>query len=411
VPRHCKQLTDWAVPCSDDSNNAPNTTHADNDNDTISINSTFPEPHSSEWTNKIADGNILWNSRSSSAPPKDNPRNESTTIVQDNDNDTIPFDSTLPEPHYFKWTNMIVDGNISWNSRLSSAPPKDKPHNESTTIVQRKAPPSSLTAQGFAISKTITQNAHGLRCCPQDPDGNIRPHDPHDYTRYEHLITTMKLKHLDVYFVQETWLKGDLFDEIINWYHIFCHNHGLGSHNFHGVVINLLPHYHKGWKAAGAQSPITTNTTGEFAGWFISINIILASNNQIGKQVQGNHGKKQLALTLASAYHLCTKTGNDKTYLRFHDALNVLLKQLPEKLEIIMGTDINSNIGTLDDLHSTEFCSALGPHSLPKCNKKARISSKFIFRIICASWTHSTRLEPTVQGTAPGPAIGQPDQG
>jgi len=35
-----------------------------------------------------------------------------------------------------------------------------------------------------------------------------------------------------------------------------------------------------------------------------------------------------------------------------------------------MGADINSNIGTLDDLHSTEFRAALGPHGLSKRNKK-----------------------------------------
>jgi hypothetical protein len=41
-------------------------------------------------------------------------------------------------------------------------------------------------------------------------------------TRYKYLITIMKLKHLYVYFVQETWLEGDVFDEIINGYHVFC---------------------------------------------------------------------------------------------------------------------------------------------------------------------------------------------
>ena len=35
-----------------------------------------------------------------------------------------------------------------------------------------------------------------------------------------------------------------------------------------------------------------------------------------------------------------------------------------------MGTDINSNIGTLDNLHSTKFCAALGPYGLLKRNKK-----------------------------------------
>ena len=70
----------------------------------------------------------------------------------------------------------------------------------------------------------------------------------------------MKLKGINVYFVQETWLEGDVFDEIINGYHIFRHNGGVGNHNFRGVAIILSPRYH------GAQPPITTDATGEFAG-------------------------------------------------------------------------------------------------------------------------------------------------
>jgi len=180
----------------------------------------------------------------------------------------------------------------------------------------------------------------------------------------------MKLKQLNVNFIQETWLEGDVFDEVINRYHIFRRNGELGDHNFRGVTIILSPKYHEGWKAAGARPPITTNVTGEFAGRFSSMNIKLASKNRGGKQVRGKQDNKQHALTLASVYHPCTKTGDDATYLRFLDTLDTLLGLAPMKSEIIMGADINSNIGTLDDLHSTEFRAALGPHGLSKCNKK-----------------------------------------
>jgi len=95
----------------------------------------------------------------------------------------------------------------------------------------------------------------------------------------------MKLKQHDVYFIQETWLEGDVFDEVINGYHIFRHNGELGNHNFHGVAIILSPKYQEGWKAAGARPPITTDVTGEFAGIFISMNIKLASKNCGGKEV------------------------------------------------------------------------------------------------------------------------------
>jgi hypothetical protein len=40
------------------------------------------------------------------------------------------------------------------------------------------------------ISSFTTQNAHGLRCRPCDTDNNIISHGPHDYTGYEHLITS-----------------------------------------------------------------------------------------------------------------------------------------------------------------------------------------------------------------------------
>ena len=159
-------------------------------------------------------------------------------------------------------------------------------------------PPSE---QGYIISNIFTQNAHGLR--HRDKYGNLRPNSPHDYTRYEHLITTMKLKGIDAYFVQETWLEGDVFDEIINRFHVFRHNGEVGRHNFHGVAIIISPYYHEGWKATGARPPTTTDAKGEFTGRFISLNIKLASNDRLGKKVRGKHGDMQLNLTFVSAYH------------------------------------------------------------------------------------------------------------
>ena len=108
------------------------------------------------------------------------------------------------------------------------------------------------------------------------------------------------------------------------------------------------------------------------SGWFINLTVKLASNDCVGKKVQGKQGDKQHALTLASFYHPCTKTSKDKVYLRFLETLNTLLGRSPSKSEIILGADINSNIGTLNRLHSAEFCTTLGPHGLPKWNKKGK---------------------------------------
>jgi hypothetical protein len=73
---------------------------------------------------------------------------------------------------------------------------------------------------------------------------------------------SMKAKNLDVYFIQETWLEGGVFDEVSNGYYVFRHNGDLGNHNFCGVAFILSLRYYEGWKAAGAMPPITTNATG-----------------------------------------------------------------------------------------------------------------------------------------------------
>ena len=69
-------------------------------------------------------------------------------------------------------------------------------------------------------------------------------------------------------------------------------------------------------------------------------------------------------------HHPCTKTGADDIYARFLDTLDTLLSKLPADNEIIIGADVNANIGKLDDLQSSEFQSTLGPHGLPKQNTK-----------------------------------------
>ena len=76
----------------------------------------------------------------------------------------------------------------------------------------------------------------------------------------------MNLKEIVAYFVQETWLEGDVFDEIINGFHVFRHNGEIGHHNFRGVAIILSRYYHEKWKAAGAQPPTTTDAR-TMPGW------------------------------------------------------------------------------------------------------------------------------------------------
>ena len=230
------------------------------------------------------------------------------------------------------------------------------PPPQPTTIAMATThhPPTPSPRQ-LNISTFATQNTRGLCRLPQDTNGKLITTKPYDYTRYEHLIGMMKTKSIDVYFVQEAWLEGDVFNEVINGYHIFRHNGGKGNHNFHGVTIILSLQYYQGWKASGARPPLTTDATDEFAGQYISINIILKSCDRMGKHVRRKKWNKHLAFTFATVYHPCTKTGSDGIYACFLDTLNTLLSKLPSDNENIMRADVNANIGKFDDLQSSKF--------------------------------------------------------
>ncbi len=287
------------------------------------------------------------------------------------------------------------DENISWDyseERNDNEDDDGLNNNNRVTLrtnavaLHRKALPP---LRQLVIRKFAAQNTHGLRRRPCDAEGNPLAHEPHDYMCYEHLIALMKTKSLDAFFVQETWLEGDTFDEVINGYHIFRHNGGKGNHNFHRVAIILSPHYHEGWKAAGARPPMTTDAAGEFAGRYISINVIFNSRNRMGKQVRGRKGDKHLALTLASVYHPCTKTGSEELYVCFLDTLDTLLSKLPPHSKIIMGMDVNANIGRSDELQSSEFQATLGPYGFSKQNLKGEgLLTVYLAHRLCAMNTY-----------------------
>ena len=116
----------------------------------------------------------------------------------------------------------------------------------------------------------------------------------------------MKVKCLDIYFLQDTWLEDDEFNVDIGGYHVFCHNGPNGNHLHHRVAIVLSLRYYAGWKAAGAAPPITTDTGSEFVGRFIGIMIKLESRDKRGRTIKGKKKKEtSLVLSLVSAYHPC----------------------------------------------------------------------------------------------------------
>jgi hypothetical protein len=138
------------------------------------------------------------------------------------------------------------------------------------------------------ISKTYTQNAHGLCCQARDREGNIITYCERNTTKLEYLVHGMQVDDIAAWLIQETWLEDDDFDTVISGYHLFRHNSPTGTtgrdHLFCGVAIILSPRYLMAWKAAGLPSPITVGPTGGFASQFIGRNLKFDCCNSLGRQ-------------------------------------------------------------------------------------------------------------------------------
>ena len=248
------------------------------------------------------------------------------------------------------------------------------------SIVQPNIPPRP-TQTHMDISKICTQNAHGLWCRARDRDGNIIPNCERDTTKLEHLVHRMRHDDIDAWLVQETWLEDDDFSTTIGGYHMFRHNSPIGTtgrdHLFRGVAIILSPRYYLAWRAAGSPSPITTTSSGAFAGRFIGLNLKFDCFDSKGRRVKG----KSLSLFLASIYHPC----HDAPHEQFLETLTSILQNVPRNSNLIIGADINAKVGHRD---CEEFKAVLGPHGPPQRNTRgSNLLSLYLF--------HELRIENT----------------
>ena len=114
---------------------------------------------------------------------------------RDDDDNTSPTDQTREE-QCPEWIDNTDDSSAISRHSCSPAtiPLRNGREKKSHTVIKRRATTSKSSdeyEQTYVISKILTQHAHGLRRRARDNGGNLRPNPPLDYTRYEHLITTM----------------------------------------------------------------------------------------------------------------------------------------------------------------------------------------------------------------------------
>jgi hypothetical protein len=268
-------------------------------------------------------------------------------------------DNTPPDADHPHTTDDIFLDYIDHKADGVPPSPTD-PHQHPLPIIRPIIPshPPSFTMD---ISKPYTQNAHGLWCQQPDCDGNIIANCERNLTTLEHLVHCMRVDDIDAWFVQETWLEDDDFNTAIGDYHLFRHNSLIGTtehdHLFRGVAIIFSPRYFLAWRTAGLPPPITTGSTGDFAGQFIGLNLKFDCFNSFGRRVKG----KSLSIFLASVYHPC----HDASHEQFLKHLTSILQRVPKTSKLIIGADINAKVGRRN---CEEFKVVLGPHDPPRHN-------------------------------------------
>jgi hypothetical protein len=106
-----------------------------------------------------------------------------------------------------------------------------------------------------------TQNARGLWCCPQDPDGNILVDAPPDLSKLEYIIDYMRQQDVGAWLIQETWEEGDESNIESRGYHIsitMLTKEQMVITTFSRVLQSSSPHYstkHGDWQDPPLQSP------------------------------------------------------------------------------------------------------------------------------------------------------------
>ena len=166
---------------------------------------------------------------------------------------------------------------------------------------------------------------------------------------------------IDAYLLQETLLTGD-WEKEIRGYLVIHHNHDKDKkkkkkgREKRGVAIILSPYFRKAFEKAGKPKPITTDQKGIHSGRFIGISFHFPNFDSYGKKIKGH-----LNLFLASIYH---PYETDK-YQTFNSHLTSIMGRAPKRAEIILGQDINANIGVRDDEDDDFADCSTSPTSTP----------------------------------------------
>jgi hypothetical protein len=159
-----------------------------------------------------------------------------------------------------------------------------------------------------------------------------------DDTKLKLIINQMKDENWDAACLQETWRLGT--DDIyINNYQIFFQGNSIKintrGHIMGRVCIILSPTFNQAHKKNGREI-IKLETGKNFKGRIIGVPLTFPNVDDNGGEIKG-----ELDITLCSVYHPV----DNIEFENFNTILSSILAQLPPETNIILGHDINANVG------------------------------------------------------------------
>ena len=129
-------------------------------------------------------------------------------------------------------------------------------------------------------------------------------------------------------------------------------------------MIILGPDLTQSWTRAGKLEPITSSPTSWFPGLIIGVTLSFPNFSNRPSDTYHRSAKGQIKLFLCSVYQPCDAEAQKE----FYDELDNFIARRPRNSEMLMGADVNCNVGT----RSPRFCDILGPHGLNNRSTKRR---------------------------------------
>ena len=169
------------------------------------------------------------------------------------------------------------------------------------------------------------------------------------------------------YCLQETWQLCD-FMLTIRGYTVFHHGmlekpQKMGRTSA-GVMIILNPEMTQVWARAGKLKPLTSLPASFFPGRMIGITLCFPNGSNRPMDTYRRKAKGVIKVFLCSIYH----PYKPEEQQQFYPELDHFIANRPRNAEILMGADVNCNVG----ISSPCFSHMLGPHGIDNRNIKGR---------------------------------------